>query len=301
MFALAFSLSLVLGCASAPKLSFPTFEKDVFIGTISVERSFGHFTSASALSFDAFGDLYVSDDGGNGLYKFTRKGDSLHALIGGGQGHGQFYRPMDVDASLTNSVAVADRNNYRIEIFSRDLIWQNTIEGHSTGSQIQFGYPSEIRRGATGYYYVLDGERHRVLAFNPASGAQKTLASTTGEHGYDIFPRSFAIDGGEYIDIADVNSTSLISLNNTGTIVKKVRYRPAGEARITCDGDELVAFDNASNTIRLFDFRELTYSGSFSLPKQISDAVMVVRRDDLFYILTKDKVVVCSITLSDDQ
>lgn len=300
MFAWAFSLLVLASCSSAPRLSIPVFEKDQFIGTLTVKRSFGHFIDASALSFDQFGDLYVTDGGGNGLYKFNRKGDSLAAVVAQGHDHGQFDRPLGVDASLTNSVAVADRNNYRIEVFSRDLIYQSTIEGHAPGSQIQFGYPSAVCRSTTGYYYVIDGERHRLIAFNPATGVQRAFTTVADEHHYELFPRDIALDAGEYVAVADVNSGGIKLFNSTGSTVKEVRYRPASEARITVSDNDLVAFDHVANTVRLFDFRELTYAGSYSLPQELKNAVTVVKRDDELYVLTKDKVVVCSIHSASD-
>ena len=70
------------------------------------------------MSIDAFGNIYVADRGAPGIFKFNLHGDSIHAVIGFGEEHDQFDGLCDVDASLTNSVAVADRNNNRIEIIN---------------------------------------------------------------------------------------------------------------------------------------------------------------------------------------
>src|SRR5205085_2922639 len=98
---------------------------------------------------------------------FTSSGDSLRGVAGFGSEHNQFDDPRDVDASLTNSVAVADRNNHRIEIYSKDLIWQTTISGHQTGSRFQFGYPSAVKVSSVGNYIVLDEENKRAVILWP--------------------------------------------------------------------------------------------------------------------------------------
>src|SRR5690348_10413289 len=104
------------GCAASN--SSAGFESDNFIDELKVQYLFGNFINAEAMSIDAFGNIYVADAGAPGIYKFDAQGDSIRGVIGFGREHNQFDGPADIDASLTNSVAVADRNNHRIEIYS---------------------------------------------------------------------------------------------------------------------------------------------------------------------------------------
>ena len=278
-----------------PRVSFPVFERDYYIGILEVDRVFGNFQNAQSLSFDGFGDVYIADADAPGIYKFTRKGDSLRSVIGVGSSHGQFDSPSDIDALLTNSIAVADKNNHRIEIYSRDLIWQASIGGHLLGSKIQFGSPMAVRAASSGYFYLIDGENRRLIGVNPTTGIQQPINTNGSTLGLDLRPQSIAIDAGEYVNVADANFRAIINFNNALSPIKQIRFSPANEARLTTSEDNLIVFDSRSNTIRLFNFRDLSYLGSYSLPKEARNAVMVTLHNDLFYVLCKDRVVVCSI------
>ena len=177
-----------------PRVSFPVFERDYYIGILEVDRVFGNFQNAQSLSFDGFGDVYIADADAPGIYKFTRKGDSLHSVIGVGSSHEQFDSPSDIDALLTNSIAVADKNNHRIEIYSRDLIWQASIGGHQPGSKIQFGSPMAVRAASSGYFYLIDGENRRLIGVNPTTGIQQPINTNGSTLGLQFMLAEMEID-----------------------------------------------------------------------------------------------------------
>ncbi len=286
---------LVVGCAAPPHSTTTIFERDTYIGSLKVVRTFGHFTEAASLSFDGLGDLYVVDSKAPGIYKFSSSGDSLHAIIALGSAHGQFDAPADIDASLTNAVAVADKNNNRIELYSRDLIWQASIEGHRPASGIQFSYPIAVRAAPSGYYYIIDAESSRLLALDPVRGLQQEITTRGSSLGLTMKPQSIAIDAGEYIDVADANFRSLLQFNNTLTPITQIKFSPANTSRLSTNGEELLVFEPNANTVRLFNFRELRYDGSYSLPSAALDAVAIYTHGNYFYILTKKEVIVCTV------
>jgi hypothetical protein len=290
-----FNLLFFCGC-SLFKPAASSFESDTYIGSLTADRSFGHFKNAQAISIDGLGDIYVVDADAPGVYKFSAAGDSIRSAIGVGSKHGEFDLPVDIDASLTNSIAIADRNNHRIELYSRDLIWQATIEGHLPGSEIKFGFPASVRAGSSGYYYVIDNEATRLLAINPSRGTQQTITTSNIAGSTTINPQSVVIDPSEYITVADVTSHSLLQFNNAFAVAKQFGYPSVSEIRLSSSGDDLFVTNPALNTIRVFDSHSLSYRGSYSLPPQAAKPVMVISTDTIFYVLTKENVIVCSIS-----
>ena len=291
-----FSITLLLSSCSLFKPAASNFESDKYIGSLSVDRTFGHFKNAQAISIDGFGDVYVVDADAPGVYKFSATGDSIRAAIGSGSKHGEFDLPVEIDASLTNSVAIADRNNHRIEIYSRDLIWQASIEGHLPGSEIKFGFPSCVRAGSSGYYYVIDNEGTRLLAINPSRGTQQIITTSSNAGGAILNPQSVVIDPSEYLTVADVTSHSLLEFNNAFTVTKQFGYPSVSEIRLSSSSDDMIVSNQRLNTIRLFDVHGLNYRGSYSLPSEAAKPIMVAASGTSFYILTKEKVIVCSIS-----
>ena len=259
-----------------------------------VEREFGIFSDARAISIDAFGNIYILDAAAPGIYKYSNKGDSLRSVLGFGSGHNQFDSPRDIDATLTNSVAVADRNNHRIEIYSKDLIWQATISGHEAGSKIVFGYPEVVRAAPAGNIYIIDCENKRALNIQPERGTQQVITSSGTESGIEMNPVSLTLSGNEFVTIADVNSSSLISFNDAFLLQSRFRVAEINDAHLCSSENAIYLFSKNTNVIRIFDSNDLSYKSSYVLPANVNHANAIFVYKDEYYILTKNKVVVCS-------
>ena len=246
------------------------------------------------MSIDAFGNIYVADKGAPGIYKFGLHGDSLRAVIGFGKEHNQFDSPVDVDASLTNSIAIADRNNHRIEIYSKDLIWQATIAGHGAGSKIEFGYPQQVRAAQAGNYFLIDGENKRALSIQPSNGSQQVITISGTESGAELNPLSLTLEENEFVAIADVNSRSLIVFNNAYLLQARTQYMHAHESKLSASEKKIYAFDDRAQAIRIFDAANLGYQGSIALPPEANHVVAFCVYKGAYYVLTREKVIVCS-------
>lgn len=289
-----FNVLFFLSSCAASNSNSNSFEKDAFFGALKIQRQFGNFINASAISIDAFGNVYVVDEGAPGVYKFNIKGDSIRRVIALGKEHSQFDEPEDIDASLTNSVAIADRNNHRIEIYSKDLIWQATISGHIAGSKIQFGYPLAVRASSAGNYYIIDGENKRALSIQPENGSQQVISLSGTSTGTEMNPVSLALAGNEFVTIADANSRSLIIFNNAYLPQNRIRYAEINEVKLSSSENFIYALDKNSNIIRVFDANDLSYKVSYVLPVNANHVVAIFVYKGEYYILTKEKVIVCS-------
>jgi hypothetical protein len=283
---------------------------DKFLGDLQIKKEFGNFINAQAMSIDAFGNIYVVDAGAPGVYKFNSNGDSIRGVIGFGKEHNQFDDPRDVDASLTNSIAIADRNNHRIEIYSKDLIWQSTITGHESGAKIQFGYPSTIRLSSAGNYYLIDGENKRALRIQPENNSQKIITTSGTESGAEMSPLDLAVSDNEYITIVDRNSSSLITFNNALLAQKRIMYNGIQNIKLLSANNLLYVMDKNENVIRIVEAftmnrlddiscyliinASLAYIGSYKLPHFANQFTAFSVYKDAYYLLTKEKVIVCS-------
>ena len=291
---LAFSAALLLASCSGSHSSSKGFTTDSFIGKLSAVKTIGNFIDAQAFSIDAFGNIYIVDAGGPGIVKFNQHGDSVRSIVALGREHDQFDGPMDVDASLTNSVAVADRNNHRIEIYSKDLIWQASIGGHEPGSKIQFGFPLAVRAAQAGNYFVIDGENKRLVTIQPGIGSQQIITTSGTESASEMNPLSLTLGGNEFSAVADASSGSLIVFNNAYLPQSQVRYSGVMDAKLFTHEKSVFAFAAKASVIRIFDADDLAYQGSLSLPAGTNHAIAIAVYKGSYYILTKEKIVVCS-------
>jgi len=294
LFVFIFSGSVFLFSCSASHTSSASSAGDTLLPVLKVNRQFGNFIDARAISIDAFGNAYIIDRGAPGIFKFNSKGDSITSIIGFGKEHNQFDDPADIDASLTNAVAVADRNNHRIEIYSKDLIWQASIGGHEAGSGIQFGYPEAVRAAQAGNYFIIDGENKRALSINPANGSQQVITLSGTESGVGINPVSLALTGNEFVTITDANSGSMIMFNNAYLTQNRIRYAEISNTKLASSDNVIYAFDKKINAIKIFDGNDLSYKTSYSLPESANHAIAIFVYRKEFYLLTKEKVIVCS-------
>jgi len=109
----------------------------------SIKRAGPPFNRPTKAVMSSSGELYVSDGYGNArVHKFTKEGKHLLSWGEPGSGPGQFVLPHCVVVDKRGNVYVADRENYRIQVFDTEgglkTIWPNVerptdmalIDGH---------------------------------------------------------------------------------------------------------------------------------------------------------------------------
>ena len=114
------------------------------------------FNRPTDVAFGPNGDIYVTDGYGNSrVVKFTSAGRFVKAWGTKGHGKGQFDTPHSVAVDRQGRVYVADRENYRIQIFSPD--------GEFLQEWTHVGAPWGLYLTPEQILYMADGYNNRVL------------------------------------------------------------------------------------------------------------------------------------------
>ncbi|MEI8133533.1 MAG: NHL repeat-containing protein [bacterium] len=268
--------------------------RDTLLGSLHVQKSFGHFADARSISINAFGEVYVVDRNAPGVFQFDDTGKLITSVVGFGNAHNEFDSPIDIDASLTNSIAVSDKNNHRIEIYSRNLTWQTTINGHNGDSKIKFGYPSGVSVSASGNYSIIDGENKRALRISPASGSQEWISNSGLTSDLSMNPSAIATTTDESIILADAASKRIILLSSALFPIHDVQCDHAETIRLCLSGQILYVVDPELSFIRAYNATDLSNQGRILLPEEVKPVVALCVYKKDFYVLTKEKVFVCT-------
>jgi len=90
------------------------------IGASPVQRAAGPFHRVTNVAVLPSGDMYIADGYGNArVHKFSAEGKLLFSWGEPGRGPGQFMLPHGIGVDSAGLVYVADRENSRVQVFSR--------------------------------------------------------------------------------------------------------------------------------------------------------------------------------------
>lgn len=169
-----------------------------------VALTFGHFTSAVDLDTDIEGNIYVVDRRGNAVVMFSPAGDSLRAVSGVGREPLQFDEPTAVVAHAGNEVLVADRNNDRVQRFTRRLEYVGTITTRDDPDERnRFGRPRDIAVTRQGELLVVDGENRRIVRVDALGRPRGSFGDIGGGPARLIDPEQIELDENDNIIVLD--------------------------------------------------------------------------------------------------
>jgi DNA-binding beta-propeller fold protein YncE len=126
------------------------------LGTKGVPGEDGsHFRRPTDIAFSPDGRIYVSDGYDNRRIAIFDKDLSFLGQFGSeGVGEGQFIEPHSLTIDKDGLIYVADRENRRIEIFTRQCQFITQWR--------HIGYPEGITYAPDGFIYVCDGDNFRI-------------------------------------------------------------------------------------------------------------------------------------------
>ncbi len=90
----------------------------------------GSFDRETAVAFDRAGNMFISDGYGNSRFvKISPDGHWLKAVGTNGSGPNQFSTPHDIAVDAQDNVYVADRGNFRIQVYDDNMNFERSITG----------------------------------------------------------------------------------------------------------------------------------------------------------------------------
>lgn len=151
------------------------------------------FNRPTDVAFAPNGDVYVTDGYGNSrVVKFSKEGRLLKTWGRRGAGEGEFHTPHAIAIDARGRVYVADRENYRIQIFDAD--------GRFLTQWTHVGAPWGLDLSRDGHLYVADGYNNRVLKLTLEGkilGAFGSSGKLPGQFSY-VHHLAVGVDGAVY-------------------------------------------------------------------------------------------------------
>jgi len=122
---LIFLLLFLSGLSTCLKGDGVKFVEKLTIG--SEERAEETFIKIIDAISDPAGNIFIVDSGDNSIKKFSREGMFLKKMARTGQGPGELSTPLGADLDKNGSLYVNDYDNRRINVYTNDLDYVDTI------------------------------------------------------------------------------------------------------------------------------------------------------------------------------
>lgn len=114
---------------------------------LAIKRGAGPFNRPTKLIVAPWGERYATDGYGNArVHRFAADGSLIQSWGQPGTGAGQFCLPHSLVADARERILVADRENSRVQVFSKD--------GKFLEEWRDFSYPSDIAIGGDGVLFI---------------------------------------------------------------------------------------------------------------------------------------------------
>ena len=278
-------LLLLCACAPAPRTTLVT--NNQVTATLAAQSSLRFPGEITALSLDAFGNLFVLDRAHAALIEYSKTGDSLRSISGLGRDHYNFDLPTGVDARLTNSIFVADFANHRIESYTRALAYDVTLYAREDADAAhRFGFPRGVAADDAGDIYLIDGENKRVLKFRSDFTFERVIggfSEATRSFGVLSNPTHLCVDGGQHLIVLDRDGHALMSYDLFGNALAEIPLEES-VVSICTTGDSLLALASSGKDVRLYDTRTLAQVGRWHTPSDSIAYRTIASRAGAFYL-----------------
>lgn len=250
---------------------------------------FGAFQSASAISLNQAGFIFVADAGSNEIIKLDTLGNIKKTIGGFGWSASAFDNPCNVFANTLN-VYVADKNNDRIQIFDKDLNYLSEISSRKfINESIIFRYPTGVVVNSQGDLFILDSDNTRILKFNLRGEFLTEIGGYQSGSYVLTNPKSFTVNLSNHLLVLDDND--LIVFNQFGTLLNKIKLSDDFR-KLNFSIDKVILI--GKHRVNFFtEYIKEPYKYSSNLPQEkIIDAVSLNKK---LYLLSEKKIFVYQI------
>jgi hypothetical protein len=205
----------------------------------------GQFVDPFFLKVDNNGFVYVTDNGGHRVEKFTSTGEFVTAWGSFGSGDGQFTWPSGIAVDDEGFVYVAERGgNDRIQKFTSDGVFI-TKWGSSGSGEGQFDHPLGITVDNSGFLYVDDTNNQRIQKFTTDGVFVTAWGSFGSGDGQFNYPNDVGVDSEDFVYVADYLNHRVQKFTSDGTFVSK--WGSFGSAEGQFHEISVLAIDNLNN------------------------------------------------------
>jgi hypothetical protein len=210
-------------------------------GTTNGTGSAALFKGPAGIAADGSGNVYVSDQGGDGVIRMITSGGVVTTLAGHTEVNGytdatgtsaEFQGPFGLSVDASGTVYVADQGNDMIrKITSGGVV--TTLAGSSgsgfadgTGAAAQLNAPGGIATDSSGNVYIADQDNQEIRKMTPA-GVVTTIAGSPGNGGSAdgtgpaaqfYFPFGVAVDGAGNVFVADSLANTIRKITPGGAV-----------------------------------------------------------------------------------
>ena len=155
-------------------------------GQSPVARGAGPFNTVTNVALAPDGELYVADGYGNArVHRFDAEGRLLGSWGEPGSGPGQFNLPHGIAVDRRGRVYVADRENSRVQIFSRDGVLQDIWTWPNRPCDLFIDADERVYVAELGFIVGNEPVPHLRLMAHPPAGhspiAQVSICTPDGE------------------------------------------------------------------------------------------------------------------------
>ena len=218
-------------------------------GTFAQTRGQGQvlaeFGDAQALSVGPRGRLYVADAARDAVEVLGPRGTRMMVLGGSGTRAGEFDLPSDVDPTNGQLVLVADTYNGRIQRFSEEGQYLESLplgrldregrqgwtfqDGRDDGRAVRGdGRPVAVARDDEGTLFVLDARTRQLWTWSDA-GRSGQFRGTGQERLQD--PVALEVGSDQRIYVADAGTEAVLLYDTFGTLLRRVSLPPLPTVR----------------------------------------------------------------------
>lgn len=259
------------------------------------------FGDATALSVDPRGRLYVADRARDVVEVFGPWGRRKMVLGGSGTRAGEFDTPSDVDPTNGQLILVADTYNGRIQRFSEEGQYLESLPigqlgpGESDGWTFQNGRdggavqgdgrPVAVARDEEGTIFVIDGQTRQLLAWSDV-GRSGQISEAEGGRLQD--PVALAVGDAQRVYVADVGKEAVLMYDSFGTFLRRVTLPPLPSVRaLTVHGGRL--FVVCADRVLVWDRKKgLVAEHAVPLEEPLVDVALYENR---VYLLTAKRLI----------
>lgn len=282
-------------------------QQDTLLASFS---SMGAFDEAVAFDIAPTGEIYVVDQGSSSLHVLTPE-DGVLEWGGPGSGEGQFDMPADIDATNGLVLVVADAANGRIQRFSREFLFLESLDVHVDdfsgvgfdnepayrqsdlgASGESLGRPVSVITSRENDMYALDENSRVVVKWDAQRKIEQIIGGFDQGAGRLLEPAFLTLSRDGTLYVADKGHDAIVVYDAFGGFESMMAVGFGAELQTIRavdyfspkTGTKQLLLAGFHDQVMVFERGRLEYGIGLSLPDQLVDITLY---ENTLYVLTR--------------